>query len=69
MKRGLLDFPHVAKKIRKSLGWTYQLHHLDPDFPPVERIEDGKKYFDSSAIEFYRDHVRARWYRPHMRGK
>ncbi|MGM4876795.1 hypothetical protein AB7645_36815 [Bradyrhizobium sp. 956_D2_N1_5] len=65
MKRrrdGLIGFPEVARRLKKSLAYTYQLSSADAAFPPVEKLEDGRKFFSLHAVAYYQRYCR-RWYR------
>lgn len=64
MKRrrdGLIGFPEIARRLRKSLAYTYWLSSMDPAFPPVEKREATRKLFASHTVDYYRRNVR-RWY-------
>ncbi len=66
MKRrrdGLIDYRGIAKRLGKSLSYTYWLACRDPAFPPVEKTEGTRKLFASHTVDYYRRHVR-RWYAP-----
>jgi hypothetical protein len=66
MKRrrdGLIGFPGIARMLGKSLSYVYWLSSMDPTFPPVETRHGPRKLFAASAVEYYRNHVRRRWYR------
>lgn len=61
---GLIGFQEVARRLKKSLSYVYKLHSLDPAFPPMEKLEDGRKFFSPHTVAYYRRHCR-RWYRSH----
>jgi hypothetical protein len=61
-RRGLVTIPQIAKLLGKGLSYTYQLSSGDPDFPPVEKTEDQRKFFNREAVLYYRRG--RRWYRP-----
>lgn len=60
---GLIGFPDVARRLRKSLAHTYGLSSTDPAFPPVEKQEGTRKLFSPHTVAYYQRHCR-RWYRP-----
>ena len=64
MKRrrdGLIGFPEIARRLRKSQAYVYWLSSTDHTFPPMEKREGKRKLFASHAVEYYRRNVR-RWY-------
>lgn len=60
---GFIGFPEVARRLKKSLSYTYQLASADLMFPPVEKVENGRQLFSPHTVAYYRRHCR-RWYRP-----
>ena len=63
-RRGLVDFPEIAGLLGKSLAYAYWLHCHDRAFPPVEKNEGARKYFNRGAVIFYKRHCGRVWYRP-----
>lgn len=63
-RNGLLNFTGVARRLGKSLSYTYWLSSMDPAFPPVEEQEGTRKLFACHTVDYYKRTVRrGRWYR------